>query len=122
MTNSILTSIKLMLGIHEEDDSFDESILMDINSAFMVLHQLGVGPKDGFMISDSSAEWNDFIPSITGQQLELVKTYIYLKVKLMFDPPASATILESYQRQINEYEWRLNVAVDPVHEEENQNG
>ena len=120
MTDSILTTIKLKLGIVEEDDSFDETILTDINSAFMILEQLGVGPAGGFMIEDSMATWNEFLPE--GKQLELVKTYMYLKVRLMFDPPASSTILDSFQRQINEFEWRLNVAVDPAHEEEIQNG
>lgn len=120
MTDSILTSIKLNVGLTEEDDSFDEAIITDINSAFMVLHQLGVGPKGGFEISDALSTWDEFLPA--GQKLGLVKTYMYLKVKLMFDPPASSVILESFQRQINEYEWRLNVAVDPAPEEEIQNG
>jgi hypothetical protein len=118
--DSILTSIKKLLGIDEVDESFDVDVIIDINSAFMVLHQLGVGPSEGFRISDSMTTWDEYLPE--SQALELVKTYIYMKVKLMFDPPASATILQSFKDQIHEYEWRLNVAVDPVNEGENQNG
>lgn len=114
MDESILTSIKKLLGITEEDTSFDVDVIIHINSAFMVLQQLGVGPERGFSIQDSMSTWSDFLTD--GQQLEAVKTYIYLKVKLVFDPPASATILEAYQRQKDEYEWRLNVAVDPAKE------
>lgn len=110
--DSILTSIKKLLGITEEDTSFDTDVIFDINTAFMVLHQLGVGPEEGFMISDSMSTWDEFLPA--GKQLEMVKTYVYIKAKLMFDPPASSVILESFQRQINEFEWRLNVAVDPA--------
>lgn len=117
--DSILTSIKKLLGISEEDESFDTDVIIDINSALTVLHQLGVGPAEGFFISDSMATWSDFLQDKT--TIELVKTYIYMKVKLMFDPPASATILQSYKDQINEYEWRLNVAEDPGVKEENQN-
>ena len=110
--DSILISIKKLLGIVEEDSSFDIDIIIAINSAFMVLNQLGVGPEGGFTISDDMATWAEFLPE--GKQLEAVKTYIYLKVKLVFDPPASSTVLEAFQRQISEYEWRLNIAVDPA--------
>jgi len=110
--DSILTSIKKLIGIVEEDTTFDIDIIIAINSAFTVLNQLGVGPEKGFTISDDMATWDEFLPE--GQQLELVKTYIYLKVKLIFDPPSSSTVLEAFQRQVNEYEWRLNVAVDPA--------
>lgn len=110
--DSILTSIKKLLGIGEEDTSFDIDVIIAINSAFMVLNQLGVGPEEGFRIEDDMAVWSDFLTE--GKQLEGVKTYIYLKVKLIFDPPTSSTVLEAFQRQVNEYEWRLNVAVDPA--------
>lgn len=118
--DSILTSIKKLLGITEEDESFDTDVIIDINSAFMVLHQLGVGPSEGFMISDAMSTWDEFLPY--GRQLELVKTYVYMKVKLMFDPPASSVIMEAFQRQISEFEWRLNVAVDPADGGGIQNG
>lgn len=117
--DSILTNVKLHVGVAESDTSFDVAIIDDINSTFTILEQLGVG-MPGYKITDKTNVWSEFLPA--GKQLELVKTYMYMKVKLMFDPPANSTILESYQRQINEYEWRLNVRCDPVDEEENQNG
>lgn len=108
---SILTSIKKLLGIAEEYTQFDADIIMHINSVFMTLTQLGVGPSQGFYIEDASIEWTDFIPEPT--KLQAVKTYIYLKVRLLFDPTSlgSAT-LSSYERQIQELEWRLNVAAE----------
>ena len=77
----------------------------------MILNQLGVGPKSGFSINDKSSTWYEFIPE--GSNLEAVKTYVHLKVKLMFDPPLSSTVIEAIKSQINELEWRLNVSVDP---------
>lgn len=109
--DSILTSIKKLLGITEEYENFDQDIIMHINSAFMILNQLGVGPKSGFSINDKSSTWHEFIPE--GSNLEAVKTYVHLKVKLMFDPPLSSTVIEAIKSQINELEWRLNVSVDP---------
>lgn len=109
--DSVLTSIKKLLGITEEYENFDQDIIMHINSAFMILNQLGVGPKSGFSISDKSSTWNEFIPE--SSNLEAVKTYVHLKVKLMFDPPLSSTVIEAIKSQINELEWRLNVSVDP---------
>lgn len=107
---SILTSIKKLLGITEEYDQFDPDIIMHINSVFMILTQLGVGPVEGFSIEDDTAVWTDFIQDV--KKLESVKTYIYLKVKLAFDPPLSSAIIESMNRLINELEWRLNVAAE----------
>lgn len=113
--DSILTSIKKLLGITEEYENFDQDIIMHINSAFMILNQLGVGPKNGFSINDKSSTWDEFIPE--SSNLEAVKTYVHLKVKLMFDPPLSSTVIEAIKSQINELEWRLNVSVDPPIEE-----
>lgn len=107
---SILTSIKKLLGISEDDTAFDTDIIMHINSVFMILWQLGVGPSKGFIIEDETAEWSDFIED--GSNLELVKSYVYLKVKLLFDPPTSSFVMESMNRQIAEFEWRLNVEVE----------
>lgn len=117
---SILTSIKKMLGITEDYDHFDADIIMHINSIFMVLNQLGVGPKEGFMIEDDSAVWSDFVPE--SQHLGTIKSYIYLRVRLLFDPPTSSAVIESMNRIAHEFECRLNWAVDPIGEEENQNG
>lgn len=110
METSILTSIKKMLGVAEDYTEFDEDIITHINSVFLNLTQLGVGPEEGFMIEDDTAVWEDFINNSV--QLQAVKTYVYLKVKLLFDPPLSSSVTESINRMIAELEWRLNVAVD----------
>ena len=109
--DSILTSVKKMLGIPEDYEQFDIDIIMHINSVFMILTQLGVGPEEGFTISNKSDKWSDFIGE--GKLVELVKSYIYLKVRLIFDPPQSSSIIEAMNRQISEFEWRINVEVDP---------
>jgi len=108
---SILTSIKKMLGPTAEYEYFDPDIIMHINTAFMELNQLGVGPSEGFRIEDESTTWNEYIPE-DDKRFEAVKTLIYLKVKLVFDPPASSTILESMNRTIDRLEWRLNAAAE----------
>ena len=110
METSILTSIKKMLGVAEDYTEFDEDIITHINSVFLNLTQLGVGPEEGFMIEDDTAVWEDFINDSI--QLQAVKTYMYLKVKLLFDPPLSSSVTESFTRMIAELEWRLNAAVD----------
>lgn len=107
---SILTSIKKLLGIEEEYTQFDNDIIMHINSVFLNLTQLGVGPAEGFLIEDDTATWEDFIGD--SNQLQAVKSYMYLKVKLLFDPPLSSSVIDSMNRMIAELEWRLNVAVD----------
>ena len=119
---SILTSIKKLLGITEECEDFDTDIIIHINSAFMVLTQIGVGPSDGFTIKDKTSIWSEFMPD--GSNLESVKSYMYLKVKVLFDPPTSSAAMESSSRMISEFEWRLNVAADSVSngEEVIQNG
>lgn len=110
ITDSVLTSIKKMLGIVEEYEHFDSDLIMHINSVFSILTQLGVGPSTGFMIEDKNASWKDFISDEA--KLMLVKSYMHLKVKLLFDPPLSSAVLECYKTQISEYEWRLNVAAE----------
>lgn len=106
---SILTSIKKQLGIAEEYEHFDKDLIWHINSVLFILTQLGVGPTNGFSIMDKTAIWDDFIDAAN---LELVKSYVGLKVKLLFDPPLSSAALESANRMIAEFEWRLNVAVE----------
>lgn len=108
---SILTSIKKLLGIAKEYEHFDADIVMHINSVFMTLTQLGVGPPDGFSIADEDSTWDEFLPD--KKSLEAVKSYVYLKVRLMFDPPQNTGLIQAIDRQIAELEWRLNVAVDP---------
>lgn len=111
MNESILTSIKKLLGITEEYTHFDADIIMHINTVFMILMQLGVGPTAGFSISDEDAVWGDFISS--DKQLEAVKTYTHLRVKMMFDPPTAGTVIQATENLIKELEFRLNVEVDP---------
>lgn len=112
MEESILASIKKLLGITEEYEYFNLDIIIHINSVFMDLTQLGVGPEAGFMIEDDSSVWSDFISDVG--KLEAVKTYIYLRVKLLFDPPSSAAVIEAMNRQIEKLEWRLNVAAESM--------
>lgn len=111
-TESILTSIKKLLGIGAGYIHFDSDLVMHINSVFSILTQLGVGPQDGFFITGAEETWPKFITDQTC--LQLVKSYIYLKVRLLFDPPISAAAIESINQQIKEFEFRLFVAADPI--------
>lgn len=108
--DSILNSIKKVLGIYEEDTSFDIDIIMHINTVFMILTQMGVGPSEGFSVYDARDTWDDYLSDIS--LIEAVKTYIALKVRLIFDPPASSAMIEAMNRTISELEWRLNVQAD----------
>lgn len=123
MEESILVSIKKMLGITKEYIHFDQDIIMHINSVFMILNQLDVGPTKVYSISSEFDTWKDFLSD--DNSLSAVKSYIYLKVKLLFDPPSSSSMLDSINRQISELEWRLNVSAESPKddgEEEGQNG
>lgn len=116
MTDSILNTTKKLLGIAEENTAFDLDIIMSINSVFAILEQLGVGPDGGFSITDSSTTWNDYFGASEDiEQNEAVKNYIALKVKLMFDPPTSSTVMQATTNLTSELEWRLNVACDKTH-------
>lgn len=109
--DSILTSIKKALGITEEYTHFDDALIMHINSVFADLAQMGVGPAKGFSIWDSSAIWDDFI--YDSLLLQSVKSYMNLRVKILFDPDSiGASTLASYERQIAQWEWRLNIAAE----------
>lgn len=107
---SILDSIKKLLGIESEYDAFDTDVIIHINSVFMVLNQLGVGPKDPFVIRGCDEQWSDFDPNIG--LVEAVKSYMYLKIRLLFDPPNSGVLHEAMERQISEFEWRLNIQAE----------
>lgn len=107
---SILTSIKKLLGIEEDYVHFDADIIMHINSVLSILTQLGVGPSEGYSIKDANATWDEFI--MNPAKLELVKSYVYLKVRLMFDPPSSSSAIESMKQLISELEFRIIVAVE----------
>ena len=106
---SILDTIKKMLGIESDYTHFDIDIITNINTAFLNLQQIGVGPNSGFSITDNTTKWNDYISE---ENLEAVKTYVYLKVRLLFDPPTNAFLVDAMERQIMEIEWRLNVQVE----------
>ena len=85
-------------------------ITIHINSVFMILNQLGIGPSDGFSITDKTALWSDFISD--NKKLEAIKSYMYMKVRLMFDPPSSSAVMDCMNRTINEMEWRLNAEAE----------
>ena len=111
--DSILTSIKKLLGISKEYEHFDADIIMHINSVFMDLNQLGVGPIEGFTIEDDEAIWSDFIEDET--MLQAVKSYIYLRVKVLFDSASmGSSTLAAYERQIQQWEWRLNIKAETI--------
>ena len=110
MTESILATIKQSLGIPQEHEAFDGEILVHLNSAFSTLAQLGVGPAEGFYVTDSTDEWTTFLG--TDARLNAVKIYLYLRVKMLFDPPDIGFVITAFKQQIEELEWRLNVTVD----------
>lgn len=107
MPQSILNSVKKTVNLTEDDDSFDLDIIMHINSTFSTLSQLGVGPDDGFEIEDSAETWDAFIG--TDKRYNFVKSYIYLRVRMLFDPPQSSFLSDSLQKQIDEYVSRINI-------------
>lgn len=108
MTNeSILDSVKLSLGILPEVVAFDNDLILHINSIFSVLTQQGIGPNEGFSIKDKTANWTDFLTN--DDRLQAVKSYMNLRVKILFDPPASATVMGAYKEQIKELEWRMYI-------------
>ena len=113
-TNSILLSVKKDLNVSLEDNYFDPELIMHINSAFSVLSQLGVGPKNGFSITDDTAVWSDFIGD--DPLINLVKTYVPKKVKVAFDPPNTGPLSEALNKTLSEMEWRIMVIVDPIME------
>ena len=110
ITDSILTSVKKLLGITEDCTDFDADLIMHINSVLMIITQIGVGPSEGFSIKDKEDYWKDFVSDTTN--LESIKSYVYMKVRLMFDPPSSSAVMESMNRMISELEWRLNVEAE----------
>lgn len=114
MSDSILQTIKKMLGLDESYTPFDQDIIVFINSALMTLHQLGIGPTTGFFIKDYSSKWSDLL--IDEVNLNGVQQYVYLKVKLAFDPPGNSFVMEAFTQQVKELEWRLNVQSESVKE------
>ena len=108
---SILKTIKKQLGMSESSTAFDTDAIININTTFMILTQMGVGPAEGFTIKDDYALWTDFI-SEDSVKFEGVKTYVYLKAKMVFDPPSSSVVMQAMKDSIAELEWRLNFAAE----------
>ena len=115
--DSILTSIKKLLGITEDYTHFDHDLVMHINGVLMVLNQLGVGVSEGFVISDKSATWLDFVSEDYKTQIGMLQIYVYMKVRLVFDPPQSSAAMKAMEELIKEYEWRLNIDAESNEEE-----
>lgn len=107
MENSILTSTKKILGLAEDYTAFDLDVITHINTAFSTLTQLGIGPAEGFMIEDETAIWTDFI--IGDIQFNNVRSYVFLRVRQLFDPPATSYLITAVNEQVKELEWRMNV-------------
>ena len=106
MEENILNSIKKLLGIPEDYTAFDQDIMIHISSVFMILSELGVGPSNGYSLKDGTEKWGDFISD--DENLEGIKTYVYMKVKTIFDPPLNSAVLASMKELISEFEWRIN--------------
>ena len=112
--DSILNSIKQLLGIATEYGAFDDEIIMHINSVLMILTQLGVGPKEGFEITGPNETWNDFLGEDEGK-FKGVRSYVHAKVRLMWDTAGlNGSVLDAIQRTVQEFEWRLNVRSEEV--------
>ena len=109
MTDSILDQTKALLSVPSTDTAFDQDIISAINTAFMTLNQMGVGPSDPLVISDSTTEWSAFSTDVS--KFQAVKSYVYLTARLLFDPPGTSYHLDALARQKQEYEWRLSVQV-----------
>lgn len=107
--DSILVTVKKLLGLDADYNAFDTDIILHINSVFMVLNQLGVGPTSPFTISGRSETWSNFSSTT---DVEALKTYMYIRVRLLFDPPDKSFVLDSYQKILQELEWRMIVQTE----------
>ena len=112
MQDSILMTIRKLVCGDPYADHFDTDLLVHINACFSILNQLGVGPENGFVVTDDTQSWSSYIAD--NYILNMVKTYVMLKVRVIFDPPLTSSVLEAMNKEISQLEWRLNVAVDPV--------
>ena len=112
MQDSILMTIRKLVCGDPYADHFDTDLLVHINACFSILNQLGVGPESGFVVTDETQSWSSYVAD--NRILNMVKTYVTLKVKKIFDPPLTSSVLEAMDKEISQLEWRLNVAVDSV--------
>lgn len=110
MADSILESVKKLVNIYSSNPDFDLDVILHTNSAIAILTQLGVGPVEGFMIEDDTATWQDFLG--TDPRLTPAKSFIYLQVRLLFDPPTTGPQIKSFEEQMKEFAWRLNVTME----------
>lgn len=106
MTDSILDTTKKALNLAADYDAFDTDLIMHINSVFSTLHQLGIGPDEGFSIADDATEWSAFLNG--DKRLNNIKTYVYLRVRLIFDPPGTSFVIAAIEKQLEELTWRIN--------------
>lgn len=119
MADSILTTTKRTLGLAEDYTAFDQEIIMHINSVFGTLNQLGLGPTEGYEIVDATSEWSEFLPPLASDPTKSdprynpVKSYMYLRLRLLWDPPQVGYVLTAFERQQEQLEWRLQVLADP---------
>lgn len=110
VSDSILETVKKLVGIDKDYGIFDLDLIVAINSSFTILNQLGVGPDKPFSIKGSGEVWSDFFSD--SEKIDLVKSYIYLRVRVLFDPPSTGVLHEAIERQISEFEWRLRIQAD----------
>lgn len=110
-TDSILLSLRKIL-ISEDDNSFDDELIMHINSALMICNQLGIG-VEGFVVTGEQETWTEFLGETTAQFLQATKTYVHDVVRMIFDPPSNSFLVSAIEKRMKEYEWRLNAQVDP---------
>ena len=119
INESILSSVKKVLGIPSDYEHFDQDILLHINSVMSIMHQLGVGPEEGFIVEDDSTTWSDFFgEDVDINKFAYVKSYICIRVRLLFDPPTSSGAIDAMERQMRELEWRITVTRDPREDSE----
>lgn len=116
----ILPTVKQLMGIDRNYNVFDTDLIVAINSAFMILNQLGVGPDPPYHIEDDTATWEDFSSDVN--DLQALKSYIYLRAKILFDPPSSGVLHEAVERQISEFEWRLTVQAEALKKPKGEEG
>ena len=110
--DSILSSVKAYLGIPETDNYFDDNLVIQINSIFSILRQLGCGPVEGYQIDGLSNSWDEFLQN-EPEKLQVVKTYLAMRVRQIFDPPTTGTLMQALDRQVQEMEWRISTLCDP---------
>lgn len=120
MDNSILITIKKLLGVEPDDTSFDQDIIIGINTSIVTLAQLGVGEEGEFAVFGEEETWEDYLGEMINK-LALIKSFIHIKTKMLFDPPQSSVLLSAYEKQLDELQFRISVIVDPGKEKNDAN-